>query len=105
DAVETGVVEGDRTGRAAGFAHLCFAGVEAEALLFLLDDAGVQASAASSCASGAAEPSAVLAAMGVPRELATGSLRLSLGWSTTDDEVDRALEVVPAAVARLRGRR
>jgi len=105
DAIETGVGDGDRTGRAAGFGHLCIPGVEAEALLFLLDQAGVCASAASSCASGAAEPSAVLAAMGVPRELAAGSLRLSLGWSTTDDEVDVALEAVPAAVARLRRRR
>jgi cysteine desulfurase len=102
DAVETGIVDGDRSGRGAGFAHLCFPGVEAEALLFLLDQAGVAASAASSCASGAAEPSAVLAAMGVPREQAMGSLRLSLGWATTDAEVDLALEAVPAAVAQLR---
>jgi cysteine desulfurase len=75
--------------------------VEAEALLFLLDEAGISASAASSCASGAAEPSAVLAAMGVSRELARGSLRLSLGWATTAADVDHALEVVPAAAARL----
>ena len=59
------------------------------------------ASAASSCASGALEPSHVLAAMGVPRALAGGSLRLSLGVTTTDADVDRALEVMPAAVARL----
>ena len=55
-------------------------GVESEALLFLLDGAGVCASAASACASGAMEPSHVLAAMGVPRDVAVGSLRLSLGW-------------------------
>ncbi len=106
DAVETGIPAGDRAGRAAGLCHLCFPGVEAETLLFLLDQAGVAASAASSCASGAAEPSAVLAAMGVPRELAAGSLRLSLGWATTDADVDLALQVVPEAVARVRaGRR
>jgi cysteine desulfurase len=105
DAVETGIVDGDRSARAAGFAHLCFRDVEAEALLFLLDRAGVAASAASSCASGAAEPSAVLAAMGVPRELAAGSLRLSLGWATTDADVDLALDAVPTAVARLRAPR
>jgi cysteine desulfurase len=105
DAIETGVRDGDRSGRGAGFCHLCVAGVEAEALLFLLDQAGVAASAASSCASGAAEPSAVLAAMGVPRELAAGSLRLSLGWATTEGDVDRALDVVPAAVAQLRAPR
>ena len=102
DAVETGIADGDRSGRAAGFCHLCLPGVEAEALLFLLDQAGLAASAASSCASGAAEPSAVLAAMGVPRDHAAGSLRLSLGWSSTDADVDHALEVVPTAVARLR---
>jgi cysteine desulfurase len=105
DAVETGITDGDRSGRAAGLAHLCFPGVEAEALLFLLDQAGLAASAASSCASGAAEPSPVLAAMGVPRDQATGSLRLSLGWASTAADVDRALEAVPAAVARLRAAR
>lgn len=105
DAVETGVMGGDRSGRAAGLCHLCFPGVEAEALLFLLDQAGVAASAASSCASGAAEPSAVLAAMGVPRDQAAGSLRLSLGWATTDADVDLALQVVPDAVERLRAPR
>jgi cysteine desulfurase len=93
---------GDRSRRVAGLCHLCFEGIEAEALLFLLDEAGISASAASSCASGAAEPSHVLAAMGLPRELAGGSLRLSLGWPTSDADVDLALEVVPTAVARLR---
>ena len=102
DAVETGIAGGDRSGRAAGLAHVCFPGVEAEALLFLLDQAGVAASAASSCASGAAEPSHVLAAMGVPRDQAAGSLRLSLGWASTEADVDRALEVVPGAVTQLR---
>jgi cysteine desulfurase len=83
--------------------HLCVPGIESESLVFLLDEAGVCASAASACASGAHQASHVLAAMGVPRELAGGALRLSLGWSTTDAEVDHALRVVPAAVARLRG--
>ncbi|MET0912002.1 MAG: cysteine desulfurase family protein [Acidimicrobiales bacterium] len=105
DAVETGIAGGDRSGRAAGLAHVCFRGVEAEALLFLLDQAGVAASAASSCASGAAEPSHVLAAMGVPRDQAAGSLRLSLGWASTEADVDRALEVVPGAVTQLRAAR
>jgi cysteine desulfurase len=97
-----GVETVDRADKVAGNAHLCFAGVEAEALLFLLDRADIAASAASSCASGAQEPSHVLAAMGVAREGAGGSLRLSLGWSTTDAEVDHAIAVVPEAVARLR---
>lgn len=88
--------------RVAGIHHVCVPGVESEALLYLLERAGVYASAGSSCASGAMDPSHVLAAMGLPRDLAFGALRLSLGASTTDAEVDLALEVVPAAVARLR---
>lgn len=83
--------------------HVCVPGVDREALLFLLDQAGVAASWGSSCASGAAEPSHVLTAMGVAPDLAGGSLRLSLGWSTTTAEVDLAAAAVPAAVARLRG--
>ena len=100
--VETGVDDGDRSHKVAANAHVCIAGVEAEALLFLLDRDGVAASAASSCASGAQDPSHVLAAMGVDRALAGGSLRLSLGWNTTDDEIDDALEAIPHAVASLR---
>ena len=92
----------DRSSKAAGFCHLCFEGVESEALLFLLEREGVYASAASSCASGAEEPSHVLAAMGYPPELARGSLRLSLGYATTPNDVDRVLSVLPAAVDRLR---
>jgi cysteine desulfurase len=92
----------DRRHKIAGSCHVCIPGVEAEAVLVLLDDADVQASAASSCASGAQDPSHVLAAMGVPREVAAGSLRLSLGWPTTDADVDAALDAVPAAVGRLR---
>jgi cysteine desulfurase len=98
-----GVTEsGDRDTKVAGICSLLIDGIESEALLFLLDDAGVCATAASSCASGALEPSHVLAAMGVPRELAQGSLRLSLGWCSTDADVDLALDVIPPAVARLR---
>ncbi|MEN3273323.1 MAG: cysteine desulfurase, partial [Actinomycetota bacterium] len=96
---------GDRATKVAGICSLLLEGIESESLLFLLDEAGICATAASSCASGALEPSHVLAAMGVPRELAKGSLRLSLGWSSTDDDVDLALDVIPSAVARLRGAR
>ncbi|MEY3680898.1 MAG: hypothetical protein RL547_1511 [Actinomycetota bacterium] len=85
-----------------GVVHLCFAGVENEALLYLLDEAGVCASAASACASGAMEPSHVLAAMGVDRSLAHGALRLSLGHTTTDADVEHAIGVVVGAVRHLR---
>ena len=88
--------------KVAGSAHLCIEDIESEALLFLLERGGVCASAASACASGAMEPSHVLSAMGVPKELAQGALRLSLGWSTTEADITIALAVVPEAVARLR---
>jgi cysteine desulfurase len=88
--------------KAAGSAHVCIEGIESEALLYLLDEAGVCASAASACASGAMEPSHVLAAMGVPRELAVGALRLSLGHASTQTDVDRAVEVIVPAVQQLR---
>jgi cysteine desulfurase len=86
-----------------GVAHLCFEGIENEALLFLLDTEGVCASAASACASGAMEPSHVLAAMGVPRGIAGGALRLSLGHTSTEEQVDAAARAVVSSVARLRG--
>ena len=101
-AVPGAVETGHRSGRVAGNCHMRFPGIESEALLVLLDDAGLCASAGSACASGALEPSHVLAAMGVPREEALASLRLSLGVTTTDDEVDLALKTIPEAVARLR---
>jgi cysteine desulfurase len=100
-AVETGAVEGAR--RLPGTLHVCIPGIESEALLFLLDEAGVCASAASACASGAHQASHVLAAMGIGPELGAGALRLSLGWTSTDEDVDLALRVIPAAVAHLRG--
>jgi cysteine desulfurase len=98
-AVETGV---ERSGRLPGTLHLCIPGIENEALLFLLDEAGVCASAASACASGAHQASHVLAAMGLGPDLGAGALRLSLGWTSTDADVDHALAVIPAAVTRLR---
>jgi cysteine desulfurase len=88
--------------KVAGSAHVCILGVESEALLYLLDEADVCASAASACASGAMEPSHVLAAMGVDRSVALGALRLTLGYTTTEADIDRALEVIVPAVERLR---
>ncbi len=99
---ETAVDGGGRGHKVAGNAHLCFDGVDSEALLFLLERDDVVASAASSCASGAMGPSHVLAAIGIPRTLAQGSLRLSLGATTTEAEVDAALAAIGPAVARLR---
>ncbi|MBX3312904.1 MAG: cysteine desulfurase [Actinobacteria bacterium] len=92
----------DPAARTAGTALVAVPGLSREALVFLLDQGGVAASWGSSCASGATEPSHVLGAMGVAPEAAEGSLRLSLGWCTTAEEVDHALAVIPAAVAQLR---
>jgi cysteine desulfurase len=97
-AVETGL----RPERVPGVAHLRFAGVESEALVILLDEAGVAASAGAACSSGAVEPSHVLTSLGLDRHEAASGIRFSLGWTTTDDDIDRALAAVPVAVARLR---
>jgi cysteine desulfurase len=101
-AVPAAVETGDRSRKIPGSCHLRFPGVESEALLLLLDDMGICASAGSACTSGAIEPSHVVTAMGVPRDEALGSLRLSLGPTTADADVDLALKAVPDAVARLR---
>ena len=97
-------MNGDPGRKIAGNCHVGFRGVEAEALLVALDQADVYAAAGSSCSSGATEPSHVLAAMGLPRADALSSLRISLGFASSDADVDRALEVVPDAVAQLRTR-
>lgn len=91
-----------RDRKVAGSAHVCIGGIESESLLFLLDEAEVCASAASACASGAMEPSHVLAAMGVDRTAAAGALRLSLGHATTSADVARAVDVVVDGIGRLR---
>jgi len=95
-------VNGDSARKIAGNCHVGFSGVEAETLLVALDRDGLCAAAGSSCTSGATEPSHVLAAMGVPRDAALASIRLSLGYASTDADVDTALELLPRAVDRLR---
>jgi cysteine desulfurase len=94
---------GDRAHKVAGNVHLGFPGVEAEALLVALDQDGVCAAAGSSCSSGATEPSHVLVALGLDVAAARSSVRLSLGYASSDHDVDVALRVIPDAVARLRG--
>jgi cysteine desulfurase len=85
-----------------GHLHLCFEGVDREELLVALGARGVCASGGSSCASGALEPSHVLAAMGVPEVRARGAIRFTLGHGTTAVEVAHALACVPEAVDQLR---
>jgi len=87
--------------RVPGIVHVCIPGITSEPLLFLLDEQELACSAASSCASGAQGASHVLDAMGIDASN-TAPLRLSLGWSTTDAEVDAALALIPKAVEQLR---
>lgn len=105
DAVTGGVSSSVATAvdspRVPGHCHLRFPGVEAESLLFLLDEAGVCASAGAACASGAFEPSPVLMAMGVSKEEAGSCLRLTLGPDTTSSDVDFAAEAVVESATRL----
>ena len=90
--------------KVAGSAHVMFEGLESESLLYLLDEAGVCASAASACASGAMDPSHVLAAMGIDRMWAAGALRMTLGRTTTERDVEAALSALTSAVDTLRRR-
>jgi cysteine desulfurase len=95
---ETGL----REHKVGGHLHLRFSGVESEALVVLLDEAGVAVSAGAACSSGAVEVSHVLTSMGMGHDEASSGVRFSLGSTTTDSDIDHALEVVPAAVAQLR---
>jgi cysteine desulfurase len=102
DAVEGVHVNGINAPRLAGHLNLCIEGVEGEPLILLLDAAGVAASSGSACTSGSTEPSHVLLAMGVPADLAKGSLRLTIGPETTEEDTDGAIAAVAGAVSRLR---
>jgi len=100
DTVITGPVDPDR--RLPNNFSCCFRNVEGESVLLALDMADIAASSGSACTTGALEPSHVLTAMGIDPDLAHASLRLTLGRHTTDEEIDRVLEVLPAIVAKLR---
>jgi cysteine desulfurase len=96
------VVNAEGAERAPHVLSVAVPGADSEALLMHLDLAGIAASSGSACSTGAVEPSHVLVAMGVPRELALGAVRLSLGHGTTADDVARAAEVMPGVVAKVR---
>ncbi len=95
---------GDPDLRVEGALHVAIDGVEAETLLVALDGVGVCAASGSACSSGAIDPSHVLLAMGVARERALSSIRMSLGWASTDADIDAAIERIPTVVRRLRER-
>lgn len=88
--------------RLPGNVNICFRFIEGEAILLLLDSMGVCASSGSACTSGSLDPSHVLLAIGLPHEIAHGSLRLSLGDGNTEEEVDYVIESVAKVVSRLR---
>ena len=100
--IERSRLNGGLSPRLAGNASVCFEGVEGEALLLSLDLKGISASSGSACTSGSLDPSHVLLALGLPHEIAHGSLRLSLDEYNSDEDVDYILEVIPEIIDRLR---
>jgi cysteine desulfurase len=95
-------LNGDRQTRVPGTVNFCFEGIEGESLLLLLDAKGVAASSGSACTSGSLDPSHVLLALGLPHDVAHGSLRLSIGEHNTEEEIDHIISVVPQVVDYLR---
>lgn len=93
---------GHRTDRLPGNVNFCFQYIEGEALLLRLDAKGIAASSGSACTSGSLDPSHVLLALGLPHEIAHGSLRLSIGEQNTEEEIDYVLKVLPDIVNTLR---
>lgn len=102
DRIPDAVVNGDPTTRIWNTTNIGFPRLEAEALLIALSERGVCASAGAACSSGSLEPSPVLLAMGLPEEIAHGSLRFSLSRHTTEREIDEAIDIIAECVERLR---
>jgi cysteine desulfurase len=96
------MVNGAPAPRVPNTTNISFSQVEAESLLIALDLEGIAVSTGSACSSGTLEPSHVLRAMGLPSQRAQGSIRFSLGAGTTDQQIDRVLDVLPGTVQRLR---
>jgi cysteine desulfurase len=101
-AIKGAALNGHPALRMPNTAHFSFSDLDGHHLVVGLDLEGICVSSGPACSSGASTPSHVLTAMGVPAALATGSLRVSVGWGTTDADVDRFLAVLPKTVARLR---
>lgn len=95
-------LNGERTTRLPGNANFCFRFIEGESLLILLDQKGICASSGSACTSGSLDPSHVLLAIGLPHEIAHGSLRLTLSEETTKEELDYTVDELKKIVERLR---
>lgn len=100
--IERSRINGDRIKRLPGNINMCFEGIEGESLLLSLDLKGVSASSGSACTSGSLDPSHVLLAIGLPHEIAHGSLRLSLSDVNTEEDVDYIISIVPDIIKKLR---
>lgn len=96
------VLNGDRNIRLPGTVNMCFEGIEGESLLLMLDAHGIYASSGSACTSGSLDPSHVLLSLGLPHEVAHGSLRLSISEYNTEEEIDHIIKTVPEVIAYLR---
>ena len=95
-------INGDRIHRLPGNVNMCFEGIEGESLLLMLDLNGVCASSGSACTSGSLDPSHVLLSIGLPHEIAHGSLRLTFGDENTEEDIDYIIKTIPPIVERLR---
>ncbi len=102
DSIKGARLNGHPSKRVPGTLNVSISGADGETLLLLFDSAGIACSAGSACQSGAIDPSHVLLAIGVPRDIAAGSVRFSLGRESTDSDVDAVLEVLPGIVERAR---
>jgi cysteine desulfurase len=102
DKIENVRLNGHPTKRLPGNTNFCFEFIEGESMLLSLDMEGVAASSGSACTSGLLEPSHVLLAIGLPPEIAHGSLRLTLGKDNTEEEVDYIIGILPGVIEKLR---
>ncbi len=100
--IERSHLNGDREKRLSGNINMCFEGIEGESLLLLLDFKGISASSGSACTSGSLDPSHVLLSIGLPHEIAHGSLRLSFGDGNTMEDAEYIMSVLPEIVGKLR---
>lgn len=100
--IERSRLNGDKDKRLAGNLNMCFEGIEGESLLLMLDLKGISASSGSACTSGSLDPSHVLLSIGLPHEIAHGSMRLSFSDDNTEEDIDYILKTVPEIVDYLR---
>jgi len=102
DKIESAHVNGATEQRLPNTTNIGFASLEAEAILLLLSERGICASAGAACSSGSLEPSHVLRAMAIDERIAHGAIRFSLSRNTTREEIDATMEVLPRVIERLK---